>query len=119
MLPLFSSLRHFFYSSQQNYANRLCGRASDKLLNKYSLGEVAPRLIVWVRAQELCESRGGRLELFVPNSPYFLCRRKAALGEEEYWLSCLNHLCFFLKQKSCLSYSKYLSVFLKQEHCLI
>ena len=32
------------------------------------------------RAQELCESRGGRPGLPVPNSPYALCGRKATLG---------------------------------------
>ena len=32
-----------------------------------------------VRVQELCESRGGRPGLPVPNSPYGLCGRKAAL----------------------------------------
>ena len=31
------------------------------------------------RAQELCESRGGRPGLPVPNSPYSLCGRKATL----------------------------------------
>ena len=38
------------------------------------------------RAQELCESRGGRPELPVPNSPYGLCGRKATLNLnlEEY-----------------------------------
>ena len=30
-----------------------------------------------LRAQELCESRGGRRGLPVPNSPYGLCGRKA------------------------------------------
>ena len=30
-----------------------------------------------IRAQELCESRGGRLGLPVPNNPYGLCGRKA------------------------------------------
>ena len=35
------------------------------------------------RARELCESRGGRPELPVPNSPYGLCGRKATLNEEE------------------------------------
>ena len=29
---------------------------------------------------ELCESRGGRPELLVPNSPYGLCRHKATLN---------------------------------------
>ena len=32
------------------------------------------------RAQELCESRGGRPGLPVPNSPYGLCGRKATLN---------------------------------------
>ena len=31
------------------------------------------------RTQELCESRGGRPGLPVPNSPYGLCERKATL----------------------------------------
>ena len=31
-----------------------------------------------LRAQELCESRGGHPGFPVPNSPYGLCRRKAA-----------------------------------------
>ena len=34
-----------------------------------------------VRAQELCESRGGRPGLPVPNSPYDLCGRKATLND--------------------------------------
>ena len=32
------------------------------------------------RARELCESRGGRPGLPVPNSPYGLCGRKATLN---------------------------------------
>ena len=32
------------------------------------------------RTQELCESRGGRPELLVPNSLYGLCGRKATLN---------------------------------------
>ena len=32
------------------------------------------------QAQELCESRGGRPGLPVPNSPYDLCGRKAILN---------------------------------------
>ena len=32
------------------------------------------------RAQELCESRGGRPGLLVPNSPYSLCGRKVTLN---------------------------------------
>ena len=36
-----------------------------------------------VRAHELCESRGGRPGLPVPNSPYGLCGRKATLIELE------------------------------------
>ena len=34
-----------------------------------------------IRSQELCESRGGRPELSVPNSLYGLCGRKAAFEE--------------------------------------
>ena len=33
-----------------------------------------------MRALELCESRGGRPGLHVPNSPYGLCGRKATLN---------------------------------------
>ena len=33
-----------------------------------------------IRAQELCESRGGRPGLPVPNSPYGLCGRKARVN---------------------------------------
>ena len=33
--------------------------------------------------QELCQGRGGRAGLPVPNSPYGLCGRKATLEEEE------------------------------------
>ena len=33
------------------------------------------------RARELCESRGGRPGLPVPNSPYGLCGCKATLNE--------------------------------------
>ena len=33
------------------------------------------------RARELCESRGGRHGLLVPNSPYGLCGHKATLNE--------------------------------------
>ena len=35
--------------------------------------------LVVIRAQERCESRGGRPGLPVPNSPYGLCGRKATL----------------------------------------
>ena len=34
----------------------------------------------YVRAQELCESRGGRRGLPVPYSPFGLCGRKATLN---------------------------------------
>ena len=37
--------------------------------------------VIQCRAQQLCESRGGHPELPVPNSPYGLCGRKAALNE--------------------------------------
>ena len=36
-------------------------------------------MTISLRAQELCESRGGRPGLPVPNSPYCLCGRKATL----------------------------------------
>ena len=36
-----------------------------------------------LRAQQLCENRGGRPEIPVPNSPSCLCGRKATLEEEE------------------------------------
>ena len=35
------------------------------------------------RAQELCESRGGRPALPVPRSPYDLCGHKATFEEEK------------------------------------
>ena len=37
-----------------------------------------------IRAQKLCESRGGRPEFSVRNSPYGLCGRKATFEEEEW-----------------------------------
>ena len=37
--------------------------------------------VLLIRAQKLCESRGGRSGLPVPNSPYGLCGRKATLLE--------------------------------------
>ena len=37
--------------------------------------------VLSLRAQELCESRGGRPGLPVPNNPYGLCGRKATLNE--------------------------------------
>ena len=43
-----------------------------------------------LRAQEMCESRGGRPGLPVPDSPYGLCGRKATLAlkrEKERLLS--------------------------------
>ena len=33
------------------------------------------------RAQELCESRGGRPGISVPNTPYGLCGRRETLNE--------------------------------------
>ena len=40
-------------------------------------------IYIYRRAQELCESRGGRPGLPVPNSPKGLCGRKATFEEEE------------------------------------
>ena len=44
---------------------------------------VVKTLLQDVRAQELCETPGGRPGLPVPNSPYGLCGRKAIFEEEE------------------------------------
>ena len=41
---------------------------------------MAKKFLKTFRAQELCESRGGRPVLPVPDSPYGLCGRKAALN---------------------------------------
>ena len=41
-----------------------------------------------VRAQELCESGGGRPGLAVPNCPYGLCGREATLNE---WGCVISH----------------------------
>ena len=35
------------------------------------------------KAQELCESRGGRPGLHIPKSPYGLCGRSATFEQEE------------------------------------
>ena len=43
-----------------------------------------------VRAQELCESRGGRPGLPVPDSPYGLCGRKATLNLNAALQRCLG-----------------------------
>ena len=43
-----------------------------------------------VRTWEPCESRGGRPELPVPNSPYGLCGRKATLNMNQGLHSCVN-----------------------------
>ena len=37
----------------------------------------------YFRAQELCESRGGRRELPVPNCPYCLCGCQATLKKKQ------------------------------------
>ena len=60
---------------------------------KYHQGQCPLR---GARAQELCESRGGRPGFLVPNSPYGLCGRKATLNlnlryQAELWIwSCVN-----------------------------
>ena len=48
---------------------------------------ISQTLSVCIRAQELCESRGGRPGLPVPNNPYGLCGRTATLN--------LNSICLF------------------------
>ena len=49
------------------------------------------------RAQELCENRGARPGLPVPNSPYGLCGRKATLNDEPTLLASLSGT--FLQRK--------------------
>ena len=44
------------------------------------------------RDQELCESRGGRPGLPVPNSPYGLCGRKATLTNVPFTRTTLTRL---------------------------
>ena len=46
----------------------------------------------YLRAQELCESRGGRPGLPVLNSPYGLCGRKATFEEEEEGIFCYHQV---------------------------
>ena len=52
-----------------------------------------------IRAQELCESRGGCPGLPVPNSPLGSCVRKATLEEEEEE----EEACILRAQKLCES----------------
>ena len=47
------------------------------------------------RAQELCESRGGRPGLPVPNKHDGLCGRKVTLEEVLYWFFRAQELCVF------------------------
>ena len=44
------------------------------------VGSVSDAVLQSIKAQELCESRGGRPGLPVPKSPYGLCGRKATLN---------------------------------------
>ena len=46
--------------------------------------------LYYLRAQELCESRGGCPRLPVPNSPYGLCARKATLNLKCWWRNNAN-----------------------------
>ena len=55
------------------------------------------------RAQELCESRGGRPGLPVPNSLYGLCGRKATLNSLCLCLSVCLSVCLSLSACLCLS----------------
>ena len=50
------------------------------------------KLCAFLRAQKLCESRGGRPELLTSNSPYGLCGRKATFEEEEEEEDCVSEL---------------------------
>ena len=47
-------------------------------------------VFVLVRAQELCECRGGRPGLPVPNNPYSLCRCKATVNVELLFRGCTS-----------------------------
>ena len=51
-------------------------------------------MTISLRAQELCESRGGRPGLPVPNSPYGLCAHKATLNLNRCLKFGLRCLCF-------------------------
>ena len=58
------------------------------------------------RALELCESRGGRPGLPVPNSPYGLCERKAASDLSDVIVIELKVLHFWLCRMTCSSLKK-------------
>ena len=47
----------------------------------------------FLRVQELCDSRGGRPGLPVPNSPYSLCGRKATLNSLNSFPNRAQELC--------------------------
>ena len=47
------------------------------------MSKLLAKRIVFLRAQELCERRGGRSGDPVPNSPHGLCERKSAFEEAE------------------------------------
>ena len=42
---------------------------------------IAVAQIAFLRAQELCESRGGRPGLPIPNKPHGFCGRKTTLNQ--------------------------------------
>ena len=58
------------------------------------------------RAQELCESRGGRPGLPVPNGPYGLCGRKATWNLSDAIVIELKVLLFWLCVMTCSSLKK-------------
>ena len=62
------------------------------------------------RDQELCEIRGGRPGLHVPNSPCGLCGRKATLNLNEFrdeLKPLLLELCFLCRDGSHISQVEY------------
>ena len=72
---------------QRPNARFLNGKIAFGRLHLFSLGETCNHLLVvsfpliCYRAQEVCESGGGRPELPVPKSPHCLCGRKATLKD--------------------------------------
>ena len=101
ILALFAEIKNVIHSSLSNTTQYLiseyscsfpCSQASlVKMISRNHLKELAiPRHILFkksgllcqpMRAQELCESRGGHPGLPIPNNPYGLCGRKATMHD--------------------------------------
>ena len=71
----------FLHSAVINYVTE-----GALLISVHMFTENAPIVKMYFRhrAQEVCESRGGRPGLPVPNNPYGFCRRKATFEEAVY-----------------------------------